>query len=86
MGVSGLFIEIPTDEEDTWPLEPILEIRDKDDAPIDLNAPEGIDWSQWRGPIYAPNVAYLTFLRQAKTDIESLIAEIERLRRLVAVS
>jgi hypothetical protein len=77
LGVIGLFVEVPQDKDTSY-LEAVLEATD--DVPDDPDDPDGIDWSRWRGPIQVTNVADLEFITQAKSDIEALIAEVERLR------
>lgn len=83
LGVLGLFVETPTGEDESQ-LDPVLEARDDDDdIPEDPDDPESVDWNRWRGVIQAGNLADLEFIALAKTDIEALIAEVERLRALL---
>lgn len=65
--------------EDEWELEAILYIDE--DVPETIR---GTNYRQWRGYLKAKNLADLEFIVRAKDDIAVLIAEVERLRLLVA--
>ena len=65
--------------EDEWDVKTILYIDE--DIPETIR---GTNYRQWRGFLKANNLADLEFIVRAKDDIAALIAEVERLRLLVA--